>query len=369
MKIPPSKIAVALSGGVDSAVTADLLLSQGHEIFALHMVVVPSAGLDSPGVFAAKEVANRLGIPIRIIDASDSFRRHVLDTCWAEAASGRTPNPCTLCNRWIKFGVLLEHALKGGAEAIATGHYARRVEGECGPNVIRGVDPIKDQSYFLARITQTALQRVIFPLGCMTKGEVMAYAKARGLDDIVTPQSQDVCFVPQGQSFGEVLSEIMSASSRPGRILDTESNVIGQHDGLHLFTRGQRRGIRSSRPQKVYVKSIDEQTSDIVVTQNADDLLDTSFEVDQFDWRSPDRPENGSWTVQTRYRQQPVACTIESMAMNAEKATTNDNAMNLPSVRVCLQSPIRAITPGQLAVFYLDEKVVGSGRIVSVNQS
>ena len=258
------KIAVAMSGGVDSSVTAALLQKEGHEIFGLTMLVTPS---DEAAV-AARDAAATLGIPHHTVDFREVFTQRVVSPFCLQYSRGRTPNPCVNCNRLIKFGVLLDKARELGAAAIATGHYAR-IEKQSGRFVLRkGIDLTRDQSYFLCKLTQTQLASVVFPLGNLTKATVRKIATDLGLASVKRKESREICFIP-GNDYPGFLREHLSAIPA-GHIVDKQGKILGKHDGIINYTIGQRKGLGISSPEPLYVTGIDADSNTVVVGGKSD---------------------------------------------------------------------------------------------------
>jgi tRNA-uridine 2-sulfurtransferase len=351
-------IAVAMSGGVDSSVAAARLLESGCDVIGVTLSLHARADIhtgDACGgedaIGRAKKVAEELGIPHHVIDGSREFEALVLAPAWEEYERGRTPSPCLLCNERVKFGLLLERARLLGADSIATGHYARIECDERGtPYLRRGVDTAKDQSYFLAGLSAEQLAATRFPLGKMRKSEVREKARALGLASRETKDSQDACLVGPGDNFAEALKSLFLASARQGEIVDEQGRVLGRHDGVHLYTIGQRKGLRVPSKERLWVRAIRAEDAAVVVTAEESRLCSTEFLARDFRWRgglapaSPFRCE-----VQVRYRSAPAKATVELLEANA--------------ISVALDAPVRAITPGQAAVFYIGDKVIGRGWI------
>ena len=250
-----TNIAVAISGGVDSLVAAFLLKEQGHAVTGIHFRTGYEKTASDPPPVAT--IARRLDIPIEIMDLSEVFRETVVAYFVATYQAGRTPNPCLFCNPVIKFGHILTHVQGQGAQALATGHYARVITASTGGRrLYRGVDVRKDQSYFLARLDREQLQQARFPLGDLTKDEVRAIARRHGLTAADHAESQDICFVRKS-SYAEFLMDQEGFQAREGPIEDTRGRLIGRHQGLHNFTIGQRRGINCPAAQPYYVTALD----------------------------------------------------------------------------------------------------------------
>jgi len=352
-------IVVALSGGVDSATAAALLLEAGHEVVAVSMRLYDARGTTASvggrccgprDLEDARRVAAHLGIPFYVADYEQDFQRHVIDDFVDAYRHGRTPNPCVRCNQHVKFTPLLKRARALGAEALATGHYARLVAdtADGGTRLLRGVDEKKDQSYFLFHMPKSALGFVRFPLGELTKEEVRAHARRLGLPNQDKAESQEICFVPDGDYAGFVERAAPDAAVA-GEVVDESGQVLGAHGGIHRFTVGQRRGIRVSALEARYVVRVEADTRRVVVG-GADSLGVPSLELDEMTWIGPMPAGPLRAGVQVRYRHQPASATIT--------ATTTTTA------RVVFDTPERAPAPGQAAVIYDGDRVLGGGFIV-----
>lgn len=348
-------IAVALSGGVDSATAAALLVEAGHRVVGLTMRLYDARGTTAAvgrccgprDVEDARRVAAHLDIPFYVCNYEDEFRARVVDDFVAEYVAGRTPNPCVRCNQHIKFTPLLRRARALGCEKLATGHYARIERGSDGVlRVARARDRQKDQSYFLFNMPAAALPVVEFPLGGMTKDEVRAHARRLGLPNCDKPESQEICFVPDGDYAAFVAAR---ADTTVGEIVDMDGRVLGAHDGVHRFTVGQRRGLGVSAGdgEPRYVVAVDALTRRVTVGAPAA-LERAAIDVGELRWAGapPSLPLRAS--VQIRYRHAPAPATI---------AVENERA------RVTFDAPERAPAPGQAAVFYDGETVLGGGFI------
>ena len=358
-----AKTAVLLSGGVDSLVAAYLLKQQGHDVVGIHFVTgretpnpeqasAPSSG-DNPAANAAAArtaaaLADQLEIPIEIMDCSKEFQSHVVDYFTRTYAVGKTPNPCLVCNPTIKFGTAFAFARSLGAEKLATGHYARTrfdQQGFC--HLLRGKDRTKDQSYFLARLSQDKLSRAVFPLGDMNKQETVKLARQSNLEPISPQESQDVCFIHDNR-YSDFLLRQPGFNARPGPIKDPAGNIIGQHPGLPYFTIGQRRGINCPAREAYFVIDIDPETNCLTVGFKQDTLAE-ECKVDNINWicGAPDTPVDVKTKI--RYRHEAAASLLVPIGEN--------------QAQVNFQSPQSAITPGQGAVFYNQEEVLGGGFI------
>jgi tRNA-specific 2-thiouridylase len=335
------KAAVAMSGGVDSSVVAALLKNEGCKVFGITMLL---DGGDEKSK-AAAEIAGRLKIPHYVFDLRRQFRQKVIEPFCSEYEQGRTPNPCVECNRSIKFGLLLEKAISLGADYLATGHYARIQPGDDGYHLLKGIDPGKDQSYFLYTLGQKQLQHILMPLGETYKNQTRRIAREMGLDDLVREESQDICFIP-----AEGLEHYLSrhAHSRPGDIVDAGGRVLGRHAGLAHYTIGQRHGMALPSDKRLYVIGLEEETNRVVVGAlgrlNSDRMT-----VKNISWVSGKAPPGQiQAAVRVRYR---------APAVDARLLISGDAA------EVIFSEPQRAIAPGQSAVFYSGEEVLGGGII------
>ncbi|NNF99976.1 MAG: tRNA 2-thiouridine(34) synthase MnmA [Desulfobacteraceae bacterium] len=360
-------IAIALSGGIDSLVSAYLLKKQGYKVLGLHFLTgyEPSfhhgpKPYDAPDPEQIEAVASsthrqlstitgQIDIPIEVIDLHRDFYENVIAYFTWSYAHGLTPNPCLVCNPAIKFGRLLEYALSAGASHLATGHYARLKTAESGRIMLyKGADPVKDQSYFLGRLTPRQLEHAVFPLGEFKKTDTIALAREAGLSPVVNRESQDICFI-SGLSYHEFLAQQLGTAPLPGPIFDTRGNHIGRHSGLHRFTIGQRRGINCPGPAPYYVIRIDHERNRLVVGFKADLFID-NCDVSEINWIIPPPQSTTDIMVRVRYRHLPVPARL--------KPVSSDMA------HIVFTHPQAAITPGQGAVFYRGEQLLGAGWIV-----
>lgn len=340
-------IAIAISGGIDSLVAAYLLKKRGDDVFAIHFLT----GYENPdpaGSTTMAEHCRQLALPLFEVDLKMPFRAVVVDYFADAYRNGETPNPCLVCNPSIKFGVLLERARELGATRLATGHYARVKK--CGQGyyrLLKGLDGRKDQSYFLARLTQDQLSRACFPLGEWTKQQVKDLAEKKGLRPITRQESQDVCFIQEG-GYADFLTRTGRMDSRPGDIVDTDGRVVGTHNGLHQFTVGQRRGINCPARQAYYVLRLDIINNRLVVGFR-DELATGTCRVRDINWIAEIPTEPLAVATRIRYRHRAVASVVTPRG--------DDSAV------VSFDQPQSAVTPGQGAVFYQGDEVLGGGWI------
>ncbi len=369
------RVVVAMSGGVDSSVAAALLVEQGHNVVGMMLKLwsegeTLQANMEKPApttrfnrcctpedTLLARRVADQLGIPFYLINVADSFKRIVVDDLIAQYAAGRTPNPCFNCNRHVRFEILLNKALGLGAEKLATGHYARvlpRTAGEEKPparakyQLLRAIDRAKDQSYVLSVLTQDKLSRVIFPLGELTKPQVREIAARKGLPVAEKPESQDLCFLAEGDYRG-FLKRNAPEAIRPGPIRDTSGRVLGQHQGLPFYTIGQRKGIGIPGPEALYVIALDVADNALIVG-TARELGRSECTALRVNYVSGETPtDTFRATAKIRYK--------------AREANVIVTPLPDSSAHVHFDEPQRDITPGQGIVFYDGEVVIGGGII------
>ena len=341
-------IAIAVSGGVDSLVSAYLLKQQQRDVFGIHFLTGYEKPTE-PGADGVNALGRQLDLPVVVVDLKAQFKTLVVDYFTAAYRNGETPNPCLVCNPMIKFGALLDAARQLGASRLATGHYAR-VEGGQGVRyrLRRGVDESKDQSYFLSRLTQDQLARACFPLGTLTKATVKALAAAKGLQPLTRQESQDVCFI-RDTGYADFLIRTTGIRPQAGDIVDTAGQRVGTHSGLHRYTVGQRRGINCPASQAYYVVRIDARRNRLVVGFK-DELVADSCRVRDINWIAgvPDGPMPADTRI--RYRHRAVSSRVSPVGY--------DGAV------VRFDRPQAAVTPGQGAVFYRGDEVIGGGWIV-----
>ena len=350
------KIAVAMSGGVDSSVTAVLLKNEGHEVFGLTMLVVPKdEATDSRVPAVARKVAQVLDIPHHVIDLRDIFAERIISEFCAQYSLGRTPNPCVWCNRFIKFGIFYEKARELGADILATGHYARieRRESDGRYLLKKGIDRRRDQSYFLHALTQEQLSRALFPLGTLTKVRVKEIAKEMKLP-VASSESREICFIPDND-YVRFLQRHVTSGMVSGVIKDTQGNVLGEHRGIINYTIGQRKRLGIAAAKPLYVVAIDSQLNTVVVG-GREHIFNTEFLVSGVNWIAmPELVKPLSVRVKIRYLHPEAEAVVMSEAED--------------SVLVKFKEPQMAITPGQAAVFYDGDVVVGGGMIEEVVRS
>lgn len=344
-------IAVAMSGGVDSSVAAALLRDAGQDVFGLTALMSPdfSRCCSDEDIETARQVARQLGIPHEVVDVSDAFQESVIDYFSAEYIGGRTPSPCVVCNRTIKFGRLLDEAVARGATALATGHYTRINTDTAGrAHLLRGRDAVKDQSYFLARMTALQLAQSRFPLGEMLKVDVQRIAREKGLAARASKESQELCFIREG-GHGEWIDVRCLNAGGPGDIVNTSGEIVGPHRGLHHYTVGQRKGLGFAAGKPMYVVALDAGTNRVIVGERAEALSDT-MAVRDINWIGGACPPSSlTCLVQIRYNHAPAPAHVEVCPRG--------------SARVRFAEPQFAVAPGQLAAFYRGDEVLGGGWI------
>lgn len=366
--MPDALTAVAMSGGVDSSAVAGLLHSRGERIVGLTMQLwnqqrLPALASEGAtgrccslnDVYDARWVANQLGIPYYVVNFEDRFEEQVVKPFVAEYLAGRTPIPCTLCNNFIKFDQFLDMAAGVGAEKIATGHYARIDWNEDAGRweLRRGVDTAKDQTYFLFGLTQPQLARTLFPLGGFTKPEVRELARGLGIPVAEKPDSQEICFVPNGDYAAFIdayfAEQGIAAGRTRGEVIDTEGQVLGEHAGVHHFTVGQRRGLKIAKGEPLYVIATEPAAQRVIVGRN-EDLLRARLRVKDMNWISiaaPAAPVRAEVKIRNKHAAAPATVTPAGEGV----------------VEVRFDEPQRAVTPGQGAVLYDGDRVLGGGWI------
>ncbi len=356
-----SRVLVAMSGGVDSSVAALLLKQEGYEVIGATLNLWSYEGRQEPYneccSLEVRVVAQQLGIEHHFVDEGEEFKRQVIDPFIAEYVAGRTPSPCARCNRHVRFPKLLQLADRLECEYLATGHHAR-IGYEDGIYYLRkGCDPLKDQSYFLYALTQSQLRRILFPIGEYLKEEVWEIARQHHLVSARKPESQDLCFLPEGDH-ARFLHERARESLSPGEIVDTQGRVVGEHQGLAFYTIGQRRGLGLSTGEKIYVVSMDPTRNRLIVGPEEELYSEGLLATDAHFIYLNGLTREERVEVKVRYRSRAVSATVQP----ASEPTTASRRS--ASVRVLFDEPQRAITPGQITVFYQDGNVLGGGTIL-----
>jgi tRNA-specific 2-thiouridylase len=339
------QIGIALSGGVDSTACA-LLLREHYQVKGFFMQ------LAQPNFTAQKSrvesIAKKLGISLQVINLQQEFAQKVLDYFSGSYFQGLTPNPCVVCNREIKFGLFMEAILGSGMDAMATGHYAQINKKDGVYHLHSGVDPKKDQSYFLSRLTQAQLAKIIFPLGKQTKDETYRFVKKHGFNDFHGLESQDVCFLENNQ-IGIFLENCSTEHNTAGPIVSTAGKILGRHKGLYRYTIGQRKGLGISSETPLYVIALDATTNTVIVGKN-EELFKKQIEVEKLRWLTEKAPDlTLNYQVRIRYSHRGATARLRA----------DDNGYG----EIFFQEPQRAVTPGQFAVIYQDTELLGSGII------
>jgi tRNA-uridine 2-sulfurtransferase len=359
-----TRVVVGMSGGVDSSATAALLLGQGYDVVGITLKLWPQDCVSRAedkccgpqAVTDARAVCHKLGVPYYLIDEAEEFEKKVIHYFAQEYKAGRTPNPCVMCNQNLKFGRLIERAEQLGAGYIATGHFARLEKSADGARTLlkRGRDQRKDQSYFLFSLRQDQLSRALFPLGDKTKSDTREVARHCSLKTADKEESMEICFVPD-KDYGRFLQQAHLAEKHKGEIVDLHGHVLGHHEGIEFYTIGQRKGLGISSTKPLYVVELDPGQNRVVVGDETALECD-EFTVDRCNWIPFDRLEAPlEVTAKIRYNHPGTAATVTPVENGRTK--------------VKLHTPQRAITPGQAAVFYQDDVVLGGGWIMRAEKS
>ena len=342
-----AKIAVAMSGGVDSSAACALLKAQGYEITGVTLLLKGEADEISRAGIA--DTVNKLGIEHHYVDCRKNFLEKVIKPSALEYSCGRTPNPCCLCNPEMKFAALLDFADRLGITKVATGHYAAIKNDGINTWISKAEDSAKDQSYFLYRLPESVLKRLLFPLADKTKNEIRAIAEHAGLKVFDRPDSQDICFAVENECCGETLRRLANLEVKRGNFL-YQGRKVGVHNGVHLYTIGQRKGLGVALGVPAYISKIDAVTGDIELVTDEKLISISSFNISDVVWNHPEAPENiPNLTVKIRYRTGAKPC----------KVTRNNGIWSVSSEN----EVFRAVTPGQSAVFYCGDRLLGGGVI------
>jgi tRNA-specific 2-thiouridylase len=341
--MPQKRVVVAMSGGVDSSVTAAILKQEGYQVTGITMLLHSPQGEKT--VENAAKIAAIIGIPHHTVDFHELFEQNVITPFCNEYRQGRTPNPCIFCNNYVKFDALLKEARQLGTNFFSTGHYARVEHSTDGYHLLKGLDRNKDQSYFLYSLGQKQLQYLLLPMGNQYKYQTKIMARELGLADKIESESQDICFIPDGD-YSSYINE--HTSSPAGDIIDMDGRILGRHRGLAHYTVGQRQGIGLASSKRLYVIRLDAGNNRLVVG-NPENLLTDSLSANQLKWVSGKAPDEAAGiTAKIRYRSPEVDALLN---------VRND------STEVRFAQPQRAVTPGQSVVFYRGEDVLGGGII------
>lgn len=342
-----------MSGGIDSSVAAALLADQGWEVIglSLHMFKEGSRCCSIEDVNRARRVCDHLGLRHYVMNVVEDFKAAIVRPFTDEYAAGRTPNPCIFCNRDFKFGALLRRALQLGCSHVATGHYVRVERRADGFHLLRGRDAAKDQSYFLHRLAQDQLSRIVFPLGDLTKPEVRAFAAERKLPVEGSRETADLCFITAAGP-APLIEQYHPEAARDGDIVDTAGKKLGTHHGLHHFTVGQREGLRVATGTPMYVKTLDAQTNTVVIGRRPEITTKTCAVRDLF-WTTPSPPASGARVgARIRYRTPAAPALLR--------------ALDSGGWMLEFDEPQFAVAPGQAAVLYAADEVLGGGWIATI---
>ncbi len=364
------RVLLGMSGGVDSSVAGYLLREQGYEVIGVTMKVWPQGCISRAedkccgpqAVADARNVAHSLGIPHYVVDEADQFERLVIDYFSSEYQAGRTPNPCVMCNEKLKFGNLWGKAEALGCDYIATGHYAIIEHHDDHAVLRKGSDPRKDQSYFLFSLRQPQLRRALTPLGAMHKPQIREIAHLLGLKVADKIDSQEICFVPGNDYKAFLRSHLGENEFHRGEIYDVDGNFIAEHDGIELFTIGQRKGLPGGSPRPRYVVDLDPETNRVIVG-DADDLVCNEFEIDRVNWIARDLLSEEVDSSRRSFPRGAKADVTVKISYSHACARATVTPLENHRARIRLHEPQRAVTPGQAAVIYDGDVVIGGGWI------
>ena len=342
--IMKKKVFVGISGGVDSAVSAALLLDNGFDVVGVNFLLWGAEDSSED----AKKVCDHLGIELYVLDFKETFKNEIIDYFASEYKEGRTPNPCVMCNKKIKFGAFLEYALKNGADYIASGHYAKIEEAD-GKYFLKTADnSAKDQSYVLYNLNQEILKRTIFPISAYSKDEIRKIAEEKGIPVANKPDSQDICFIPDGD-YISFLQKNCGFRDNEGAFLDDSGKKIGVHSGAYRFTIGQRKGLGQTFGQPMFVTEIDAKNNTVTLSPKGGEYFDALL-ADNLNFLSGVFPENGAhFACKTRYSAKKSECVFWKTGVD--------------EARIEFSEPVRAVTAGQSVVFYDGDTLLGGGII------